>query len=371
MSTQTTTPAGTSGARGRRDYGDVLAAASTTAYGLIGLSVVRIAYGLVILVDLFIHLPVRDSLWGPGAWYTTAHMARDTALGFSPFMLSSEAWMSDLVFFALMGTAVLFVLGWRTRWVTPALLALVWVLHERNPYLTNGGDNLMRIILVYLVFAKLSAYFSLDARRDRKKAIQQANQQAVQPKTAPADAGAMVGVLIHNAALVACIGQLCVLYLASGLYKVQGSMWFEGTAVYYITRVAEYNPWPEITALLAYSPLVITVATYLAIITQVAFPFTLLNKHSRHLVFVLLAGMHLGIGFLMGLLVFSAFMIATDLLLFTDQEWRRGYARFRVFRTKLRTQLRSRHRAGRAPTPEPRPTVQTIPQLSFQGPKEG
>ncbi len=363
MSTLTTTPTGARGTRRRRrDYGALLANASTTAYGLIGLSVVRIAYGLVILLDLVIHLPVRDALWGPGAWYTTSHMARDTSLGFSPFMLSSEAWMSELVYFALMGAAILFVLGWRTRWVTPVLLALVWVLHERNPYLTNGGDNLMRIILLYLVFARLSAYFSLDARRERT-----ANQQAGQPNDAPANAGAMVGILIHNAALVACIGQLCVLYLASGLYKVQGSMWFEGTAVYYITRVAEYNPWPELTALLAYSPLIITVATYLAIITQVAFPFTLLNKHSRHLVFVLLAGMHLGIGFLMGLPVFSAFMIATDLLLFTDQEWRRGYARLRV----VRTILRSRLGASRSPAPVPRPALHPTPQLSFHGSKEG
>ncbi len=116
----------------------------------------------------------------------------------------------------------------------------------------------------------------------------------------------MLRTVAHNAALAACMLQLCVLYMGSALFKIQGEKWQEGTAVYYITRVAEYNAWPEISGLLALSPLAITAATYLTVFAQLSFPFTLLRAWSRHLVLFVLVGMHLGIGVLMGLPIFSA-----------------------------------------------------------------
>ena len=301
---------------------------SSVRYGLIGLSVARIAFGVVILLDLAIHLAERQTLWGPAGWYDHARMERDQQLGISLFNLSEAAWLTDVLYVGYAVVAVLFVLGWRTGVVTPILLLFVWTFQERNPYLINGGDNLMRIVLFYLMFARLNAYFAPGARARRWEA-------ARAPVSAPSTRR-IIATVVHNAALVASIAQLCVLYLSSAMFKIQGEMWQQGTAVYYITRVAEYNAWPELSTFLTQSAIVVTVATYLAVFVQMAFPFTLFNRHTRHLVFVLLVGMHAGIGLLMGLPVFSAFMIATDLLLFTDSEWRRGAARSRRMLARIR-----------------------------------
>lgn len=309
-------------------------------HGLIGLSALRILVGTIILVDLAIHVPVRRQLWGPESWYTVEKMARDQRLGVSLLGLGDSRLALELGLGALAVAAALFVLGWRTRVVTPVLLLLLWGLHERNPYVTNGGDNLVRILLVYMIFAQLDARWSLTARLGAR----------VTDRAPRRERDPWLGNLVHNLAWAACIAQLCVLYLSSALFKAQGEMWQEGTAVYYITRVAEYSSWPELSALLARSPLIITVATYASVILQLAFAFSLTSPRARHLVFLGLVGMHVGIGFLMGLPVFSAFMVAADVLLFTDAEWRRGLARLAA----ARAALASRH-AERPALDDPAP----------------
>ncbi len=312
-------------------------AVSTTRHGLIGLSVTRVAVGSIILVDLAIHAGQRQTLWGPLGWYDDARMQRDQQLGISLFNLGSGTGFTDLLYLLYAALAALFLVGWRTRVVTPLLLLLVWSFHERNPYLLNGGDNLVRIVLFYLMFARLDAYLAPGAGPRRAALARQ-----------PLTTRRVVATVAHNTALAASVAQLCVLYLGSAMFKIQGEMWQEGTAVYYITRVAEYNAWPELSAVLAQSAVAVTVATYAAVFVQLAFPFTLANRHTRHAVFVALVGMHAGIGLLMGLPVFSAFMIAVDLLVFTDAEWRRGLARARRLLEHAQDRL-----PARPPTPVP------------------
>lgn len=315
---------------------------SMRRHGLIGMAVVRVALGAVILLDLAIHASARHELWGAQGWYTHAHLQRDQQLGVSLFNLSSEPWMTDVLYAAYAAAAVLFLLGWRTALVTPVLLLLVWTFQERNPYLINGGDNLLRIVLFYLMFAQLDARLRFLRTRSG----------AGTPRSSSAQ---VVRTVLHNGALAACVLQLCVLYLSSALFKVQGRMWQEGTAVYYITRVAEYNAWPELSALIGQSVVLVTVGTYAAVFVQMAFPFALFNRYTRHLVFLLLVGMHLSIGLLMGLPVFSLTMLAVDLLLFTDDEWRRGAARLQAARTRLAEARRSTAR------PEPVSAPAAVP----------
>lgn len=322
----------------------LVAAVAHQRHGLIGLAVTRVALGVVILLDLAIHVGDRQVLYGPDGWYGVDRMERDQQLGVSLFNLSSSAWATDVLYLAYAVVAALFVAGWRTRVLTPLLLLLVWTFQERNPYLINGGDNLVRIILFYLLFAQLDSYLSRGASARRTR-----------PRGEPTSAGIVANV-VHNAALAACVGQLCVLYLGSALYKVQGEMWQEGTAVYYISRVAEYNAWPEVTFALAQSATFVTVATYATVFLQLAFTFTLFTPWARHAVFAGLVGMHAGIGVLMGLPVFSLFMIAVDLLVFTDDEWRRGAARVGRVADRLRAgglASWSRHLTPAPATPAP------------------
>jgi hypothetical protein len=247
----------------------------------------------------------------------------------SLYVLSSSAVYADILYFALLTAAILFTIGWHTRTITVIFFVLLWSLHARNPLATNGGDNLARIILVYLVFAQVGAHWSLDSLRARRRLA----------SGRPRRRERVIGTVAHNAALIACVAQVCVLYATSSLFKVQGEMWQNGTALYYILRTADYNSWPEVTVFVYQWPIVVVGATYAAVFVQLCLPFALVNRWVKAVLLPLVLGMHVAIGILMGLPFFSLYMVVTDLFFLTDRDLRlakvymTGYlARFGVSR---------------------------------------
>lgn len=277
-------------------------------------SLVRIGYGLTTILMLLVNLPVRQRIWGAEAAYTWDLFMQTSLAGGQPslFVLSSSAVYADVLYFALLIAAILFTLGWHTRAITVVFFVLLWSLQARNPLATNGGDNLSRIILLYMVFAQVGAHWSLDARRVRRR----------RAAGAPRRREWMIGTVAHNAALLACIAQVCVLYATSSLYKVQGEMWQNGTALYYILRTADYNSWPEIAALIYQWPILVVGATYAAVFVQLCLPFALVNPWAKAILLPMVLGMHIAIGLLMGLPFFSLFMVVSDLFFLTDREVR-------------------------------------------------
>ncbi|EPR76736.1 hypothetical protein ADILRU_0919 [Leifsonia rubra CMS 76R] len=277
-------------------------------------SLVRIGYGVTTVFLLLINLPVRQQIWGAEAAYTWELFMQTSLVSGQPslFVLSSSAVYADILYFALLAAAILFTLGWHTRTITVIFFVLLWSLHARNPLATNGGDNLARIILVYMVFAQVGAQWSLDSLRGRRRLA----------SGTPRRREWVVGTVAHNAARLACIAQVCVLYATSSLFKVQGEMWQNGTAVYYILRTAEYNTWPEVTAFVYEFPIVVVGATYAAVFVQLCLPLALVNRWAKAVLLPLVLGMHVAIGIFMGLPFFSLFMVMTDLFFLTDRDVR-------------------------------------------------
>ncbi|MER7662037.1 HTTM domain-containing protein [Streptomyces sp. NPDC096193] len=116
----------------------------------------------------------------------------------------------------------------------------------------------------------------------------------------------------HNAGLVVIMAEVCLIYATAGWYKIQGSRWQDGTALYYPLKLDYFTPWPALSDLLASGGLMVMVLTYGTVVVQVAFPFTLFNRRVKN---VLLAAMmleHAGIALLLGLPFFSLAMIAAD-----------------------------------------------------------
>jgi hypothetical protein len=118
--------------------------------------------------------------------------------------------------------------------------------------------------------------------------------------------------LVHNAALLVIMAQVCIVYACAGWYKIQGSRWQDGTAVYYPLNLDYFSPWPELADRLGNSGLLIMVMTYGTVFMQIAFPFALLNRRAKNLLLFLMIGEHIGIAVLMGLPAFSMAMIAMD-----------------------------------------------------------
>ncbi|MDI3420986.1 HTTM domain-containing protein [Streptomyces luteolus] len=150
----------------------------------------------------------------------------------------------------------------------------------------------------------------------------------------------VVGNLLHNAALFVIMVEACLIYATAGWYKIQGSRWQDGTAVYYPLHLDYFSPWPALSQLLSTHGTAIMLITYGTVIVQVAFPFTLFNRRVKN---VLLAAMmieHAVIAVLLGLPFFSLAMIAVDAVFLPTTFLRRIGKRAARARSALSTRTR-------------------------------
>lgn len=306
---------------------------------LIGASVFRIVAGLTILYQYLINYFDRYYLYGPNAaWSFDAFRDYLRESGsFSLYAFSEHRLYFDLLYHLGLVVTTFWVVGWHTRLMTFLTCVFFWSLHERTPILWDGGDNLLQIVLIYACFAHLGAHLSFDAERVR---MRRAHDNAIR----------WPGAMLHNAAMLAIAIQLSLLYLVSGLAKVQGEMWQSGTALYYVLRTGEFG-WPGYAELIYLNVPLMVALTYLTVAFQVSFPFLFwLNRYTRLMALAAGCMFHLGIAAMMGLITFSLFMIAVELMLITDREYRSVLRHMTTLRRRLGWRLQRRlRRVGRSP----------------------
>lgn len=280
------------------------------------MSLLRILYGLGILALIVPSYADRSYLWGEASFWVDPIAGNSGNPLFGVIFSKTSPTTFDLVYIAMILVTLLFIAGYKTRFVTPVLLVLFAALGANNPYATNGGDNLYRITLVFLLFADLSRHFSVDSWLRRRR-----ESRGLAPRKPWLPVWLTSG--LHNAALVLCCYQIILVYVASGLYKLQGYEWIEGSGFYYSLVIPQFQIYPGLDALIWQSSLFVMIATWVSVWGQLLFPIGLLWKPMRVVMILLLACMHLGIAVLLGLWPFSLAMIALDLLFIRDESWER------------------------------------------------
>ncbi|MFC4034864.1 HTTM domain-containing protein [Streptomyces polygonati] len=292
-------------------------------------SMLRIGYGLIYLGFLLREFPHRNEIWGPGSPWTPA-LARELfqQTGWFSFLtLSGNMVYFSACYVAALVVCALFTLGWRTRAVSILFAVVVAAFHARSIFMTDGGDNLILLMALYLTCTACGRRWSLDARRaSRGERAARPDRWALWRATSDlwsqfaVARGALVTAL-HNCAMFVIAAQVCLLYGSAGLYKVQGSSWQNGTALHYVLNLDLFRPWPALSTTVDGHPLFIAVASYLTVLLQVAFPFALFSR-LKYVILVMLLGMHLGIALLMGLPIFSGAMIVADAAFLPDRFYR-------------------------------------------------
>ncbi|MEU6823974.1 HTTM domain-containing protein [Streptomyces atriruber] len=122
----------------------------------------------------------------------------------------------------------------------------------------------------------------------------------------------VVANLAHNAGLLVIMVEACLIYATAGWYKIQGSRWQDGTAVYYPLNLDYFSPWPALSELLSSHGIMVLLVTYGTVAVQVAFPFTLFNRRVKNVLLVAMIVEHSVIAVVLGLPFFSLAMIAAD-----------------------------------------------------------
>ncbi|MFJ6851409.1 HTTM domain-containing protein [Streptomyces sp. NPDC091271] len=320
-------------------------------------AVLRIGYGLLYLSFLLREFPHRNEIWGPGSPWTPelAQQLFEQSGWNSILTLSGSRTYFELCYAAAVVTSVLFTLGWRTRIMSVLFAVVVVSFHARAIFMTDGGDNLILLMALYLVLTACGRRWSLDARRTRR-AVARAGTAPPAPSKSfwlrqLNDARTTLTTAVHNCGLFVIAAQVCLLYGAAGLYKVQGASWGGGTAIHYVLNLELFQPWPALSHLVDQYPTVIAVASYVTVLLQVAFPFVLFGR-LKYPVLAMLLGMHIGIAVLMGLPLFSGAMIVADAAFLPDRFYM--FLARSVRRMAARVGLR-RHSTSEGPGSSPVP----------------
>ncbi|MFE3323925.1 HTTM domain-containing protein [Streptomyces sp. NPDC059176] len=330
---------------------------TSTALGPYQSAIVRIGFSATWLLFLLREIPNRRELYGPdGPWsWDMAQQLTADNHAFSALMVSdSTLWFEGVYAVAVLSSALLLA-GWRTRAMSVVFMIGVLSLQNRSIFMGDGGDNVVHLMAVYLVFIRCGRVWSLDARRAaRDKArdatgpvlwsvlgalllagtvmgsgtgawwilpllwglwVSQGVWWAVERRAPGSELRTLFDVLanlVHNATLVVIMAEVCLIYATAGWYKIQGSRWQDGSALYYPLKLDYFTPWPALSGLLASSGIIVMLLTYGTVVVQVAFPFTLFNRKVKNVLLVAMMLEHAGIAVLLGLPFFSMAMIAAD-----------------------------------------------------------
>ncbi len=174
------------------------------------LAALRIALGAILIADLVHRAGDLTLFYTDQGMYPLAAFEGSYAQyqGLSLHALSGAAWFQALLFVIAGLLALAFALGYRTRLVGLISFALLMSLHARNPAVLNGGDILLRVILLVSLVAPLGERWSIDALR----------------RGSARDRVASFG----TAALLV---QPIVVFTTNAIEKHRGDTWFSGQAL--------------------------------------------------------------------------------------------------------------------------------------------
>lgn len=309
----------------------------------VGLRVLQICLGMTLLYRSVTEFHFASYFWGPNGLGTGSNVPVYGNLG----RLIDQVYATDFRVHAnlvVLGTAaVCLIFGRFTRAASIIAFISFFLLEARLPSLMDGGDNITRIVLLYMAFA-------LGARASPKKKS--------------------LLVWLHNIAVLAIGLQLVILYLTSGFMKATGEKWSHGTAMYLISQVE----WFSLPAMRAYfkNPIFTCLATYVPMFFQIWFPIAIFSRFKLWWI-AIGVGFHIGIAIFMGLICFSLAMIGLELFVVSDSEYSRMAGRFGQVVSRLKEMVLQpwRRRSAKAAVLDAAPIKTLVSSASGESTIEG
>lgn len=258
------------------------------------ISAFRIFFGLLVLQTLLVH--VGDDFF---FWYGTNSVVSFDAIkeffwnGEPRFdlLLLFPTDQSRLVFYYSVVVAAFCVTFGICFRLTAVYLALCLIsMHNHMPFNNNGGDSFLKLTGIFLACSNAGDCFSVDRRLAKWR-------NPSLPDAPPKSPWATRMIQV----------QLSIVYYSTFCAKIGGTQWWEGTAVYYATRLQDLQ---RIYLPLADSLIFCKLLSWYTLIVEFAMWTFVWLKEFRYPVLFSALCLHLGIDLAINLPVFEwAFII--------------------------------------------------------------
>ena len=258
--------------------------------------------GLLSLVNLWLLWPDMG-MWLGNEGVLPPEVHRETVGGtrISVFMLTGY---SDLAIGLIRCLGLAGGLGLVLGVFPRCAAACVWLAAVsyswRNMDILHSGDNLIRIGTFFLMFARTDGALSLSRAVSRRLFPQATGDPVGSFELVPAWPQRILQL------------QLCILYLAAGIWKVMGPTWRNGTAVGLVLQLGEFQRFPIPEFFL--TPIMSKVFTYGTLVFELGFPVLIWFPRLRLPVLVAGLAFHAGLDWVMNVQLFQWLITAYYLL---------------------------------------------------------
>ncbi len=263
------------------------------------LACIRIATGLLLLWS-FVWLGVDLNAWlGPDGWID----AESVREALPPTGWSFWLWLPPGLIAPAYGLVLVVLAAFTLGLGSQVTAILAWVAivstNRRVPVMLFGFDNVIATWTLYLAVSGASGQaFSLDRlwRRRRQPGV---NHGPPLPSVS-ANLGLRL-IQLH----------LCLIYASAGLAKLQGTPWWDGSALAMLLGNSDFRPFD--LSFLAQMPGLVQFGTHLTIALELLYPILVWLPGWRPWMIAGAVGMHVAIALAMGLTEFSLVMIVGNL----------------------------------------------------------
>src|SRR6185436_18943267 len=177
-----------------------------------------------------------------------------------------------------------------------AVSVFVWLVsfQNRNQMILDGEDDILRLISFFLIFMPLAEVWSVDAwlRGPEEKL-----GSDTKPKHAYQSASSPWAVRMLQYVMVSMM-------LATGLWKLAGEPWRDGTALYYVARIDDLFGRFPVPHYLFDTPWTVRAMTWSVLYVELVIPFLIWIPKARRFSLLVLLAFHLSNEWTMHLFLF-------------------------------------------------------------------
>jgi hypothetical protein len=271
----------------------------------------RIFYGLLLFASGLLWIPDLYTFFGNNGMATISairHLYPQNRFSLLFLLPPTDASVTAL-FLVFMLSTVAVTLGWFTRLSLLISFICLASFDHRNPAIMNSGDTMLRVQGFLLLFSPAGSMFSLDYLRRKKKGIV-IDQWQLQTS-------------VWTVRLMQL--QVAAVYCQAFCAKIVHESWWNGTALYYVSRLEDYAHFP--VPFLFDTLIGCKLLTWGTLVIEFALWTLVWSKKFRY--YVLLGGvlLHLGIDWSMNIPIFSYVMISSYLNFVPAQTLKRFLSR--------------------------------------------
>jgi hypothetical protein len=269
-----------------------------------GIAFFRIIFGCILAFALLCDSTQLEEFFGPFA-ITSLETVKSqfNYINLNLFFMFKNGHTALYFLYALYWIGIIgMIFGIFTRYSMVLVFLCLVSFHQRNIWLLSSSELIMRIGMFLMIFSPAGYAFSVDCLLAKKFPKMKRPREH-----AP---------WVQNLLLI----QLSAIYVFTVYAKIKGDNWFDGSAVYYASRLTEMTRFP--VPFLLDSLFVMKMMTWGTLVIELMLGTLIWFSEFRRPLILIGIIFHLSIEYMMSIPMFEWLMIAMLMLWFKPEEYR-------------------------------------------------